>query len=334
MKYKRAYQKYKHLVVGGTFDLLHKGHEGFLKEAFLKSHRVTIGLTSDLMAAKKGNLFQNYNVRLVKIVEFLKKKRFENWQVLSIDNPFGTAIFNRTLDAILVSTETRTSAMEINKRRKTGGLKPLEIAHFRTILADDGERISSGRIKNGEITREGASFFARLTQAKKYLLPTSLRTDLAKPLGQLHNSVQKLVASKNNFFKLYVVGDASVANFLKLGIVPNLSIFDFKIQRKEVYAKVGDLGFGKGQKYQTVKNEPAEITRGLVIAIYKNLAGSFNLIKVDGEEDLAVLPLVLLAPLGAYVVYGQRNRGIVSIDVSEQKKSEFLKILELFQKTD
>ena len=39
--------KYGHLVVGGTFDLMHKGHEAFLQKAFASADKVTIGLTSD-----------------------------------------------------------------------------------------------------------------------------------------------------------------------------------------------------------------------------------------------------------------------------------------------
>src|SRR3989344_6788883 len=326
--------KYGHLVVGGTFDLMHKGHEAFLQKAFASADKVTIGLTSDSMASKNGNLFENYRIRRAKIIKFLKKKRFVNWRILKINDLFGTATLDKTLDVILVSSDTKSGAQEINKQRTIRHLKALEIVNFKTILADDDERISSGRIKNGEIDRQGKSYFMVLTSKSKFLLPSSMRTDLAKPLGQLLGSVGDFIEKHKNFDKLFVVGDASAVNFLKHGVLPTLSIIDFKIQRKEVYAKVGDLGFKKGQKYQTVKNEPAEITQELVIAIYKNLAGSFNLIKVDGEEDLAVLPLVLLAPLGACVVYGQRNRGIVKIDVSEQKKSEFLKILELFQKTD
>lgn len=324
--------KYMHIVVGGTFDVLHKGHKGFLETAFLKSRKVTIGLTSDLMASKKGGLFQNYKIRRAEIVEFLNKKGFKNWQILPIDDPFGTAVSNKSLDAILISSETATGAIEINKQRKIRKLKPLEVVAFKTVVADDSKKISSGRIKKGEINREGLSFVKRLTEAEKYLLPVNLRADLAKPFGQLYESIQTLVASKNSLQKLFVVGDASVANFLKQGLVPNLSIVDFKIQRKEVYSKVEDLGFKRSQKYQTVRNQPSEIARELIIAINKNMDNGASLIKVDGEEDLAVLPLVLLAPLGACVVYGQRDQGIVAIEVSERKKNQFLKIFEAFSK--
>ena len=56
------------------------------------------------------------------------------------------------------------------------------------------------------------------------------------------------------------------------------------------------------------------------------------MIIVDGEEDLAVLPVVLLAPLDSLVFYGQRNQGLVLVKVTEEKKSEFVKILARFKR--
>ena len=322
--------KYKHLVVGGTFDLMHAGHEAFLQKAFGTANKVSIGLTSDSMAARKGALFQNYRTRKKALINFLHKKNFKNWQIIKIDDSFGIATFDKTLDAILVSSETKKGAIEINKQRKTINLKPLKIILTKTVLADGGRKISSGRIKNGEIDQEGLSYFKLLTSQPKFLLPSSMRTALAKPLGQLFGSVEDFINKYKNFDKLFVVGDASVVNFLKLGIVPSLSIIDLKIERRNVYKNVYDLGFERKQKYQTVDNAAGEITRELSESIYTCLANGTGLIKVIGEEDLAVLPLVLLAPLENFVVYGQRGRGIVIIYVTEQKKVQFLKILEFF----
>ena len=94
--------KYKHLVLGGTFDLLHKGHKLFLKSAFLNATKVTIGLTSDSMASKKGNINQNCKIRRAEIIKFLTSEKLKNWQILAINDPFGTAIADKTFDEIIV----------------------------------------------------------------------------------------------------------------------------------------------------------------------------------------------------------------------------------------
>ena len=42
------------VAMGGTFDIVHKGHMALLSKAFSISSNVIIGLVSDELAAKKG----------------------------------------------------------------------------------------------------------------------------------------------------------------------------------------------------------------------------------------------------------------------------------------
>jgi hypothetical protein len=51
-------------------------------------------------------------------------------------------------------------------------------------------------------------------------------------------------------------------------------------------------------------------------------------IVVNGEEDLLVIPAVLLAKNGSAVVYGQPGRGMVLIKVTEKKKDIIQKLLD------
>ena len=55
-------------------------------------------------------------------------------------------------------------------------------------------------------------------------------------------------------------------------------------------------------------------------AISLTLKDSENrIIVVKGEEDLAVLPCLLVAPENAVVLYGQPNEGLVFVNVFEGK---------------
>lgn len=46
-----------------------------------------------------------------------------------------------------------------------------------------------------------------------------------------------------------------------------------------------------------------------------------TLIKVNGEEDLAILPLLLAAPEETVLLYGQPNEGIVALVVNSESRS-------------
>jgi len=51
---------------------------------------------------------------------------------------------------------------------------------------------------------------------------------------------------------------------------------------------------------------------------------------VEGEEDLLVIPTVLLAKEGSMVVYGFPEKGICLIEVSSETKKNFKEILNKF----
>ncbi|GBC75530.1 hypothetical protein HRbin06_00848 [archaeon HR06] len=59
------------------------------------------------------------------------------------------------MEAIVVSEETKERAKYLNKLRRERGLKPLKIVVVEMVKAEDGLRISSSRIRRGEIDEEG-----------------------------------------------------------------------------------------------------------------------------------------------------------------------------------
>ena len=73
-----------------------------------------------------------------------------------MNDNWGPGVFDESLNAIIVSEETEKVATELNVNRKLKGLKELEIVVIPLVLAKDGRRISSTRIRNKEINIEGS----------------------------------------------------------------------------------------------------------------------------------------------------------------------------------
>lgn len=143
------------VCIGGTFDPLHRGHRALIEKAFEVGDYVLIGLTSDSMVKKMKILrTRRYRVREKKLEEYLKRKKFKNYEVVKINDRYGPSI-NEDFDVIVVSPETEGIAYEINKIRKEKGKKTLKIYVIPFVLADDRKTISSSRVKKGEIDIEG-----------------------------------------------------------------------------------------------------------------------------------------------------------------------------------
>ena len=150
-------KKFDLVAMGGTFDVIHRGHITLLSEAFSISTKVIIGLTSDEMALRKGKNLQNdYSERLDKLVKTIEKN-FPNmvFEISKLDNDFGPAVLEKEVQALVVSGETSNQGEILNQFRKQKNLPFVDIVVVPMVLAKDGTRISTTRIKNQEIDHDG-----------------------------------------------------------------------------------------------------------------------------------------------------------------------------------
>ncbi len=149
--------KFGIVALGGTFDIIHKGHIELLSKAFSISSHVIIGLTGDELANKMGkSIIHNYSKRYETLTSVIHKT-FPNssYSISKLENDFGPAAIEGKLDALIVSEETRHKGDILNKLRKEKNLPLVKIITVPMALAEDGSRISTTRIKNSEIDIEG-----------------------------------------------------------------------------------------------------------------------------------------------------------------------------------
>jgi pantetheine-phosphate adenylyltransferase len=149
---------YETVVVGGTFDVLHSGHQKLIMKAFEIGKFVLIGLCSDAYIKKmnKPHGIATYTQRLEELKKYLKINGFlEKAEITTLDDQYGVTLSNKKIDAIVVSEETEPRAQKINQKRNNLGLSPLSIIKVKMVLSEDHYPISSTRIWFEEIDKDG-----------------------------------------------------------------------------------------------------------------------------------------------------------------------------------
>lgn len=151
-------KKFRKLALGGTFDLIHKGHEELFAKAFELGEEIIVGITTDEFVQElyKDHSINEYEFRKNHLLEFIKKIASEDRCIIvPLDNPYGPTIHDKSIEAILVSKESEKAVDIINRIRIDNGFKSLKIISIELILAEDGQPISTTRIKKGIIDRNG-----------------------------------------------------------------------------------------------------------------------------------------------------------------------------------
>jgi uncharacterized protein (UPF0218 family) len=151
-------------------------------------------------------------------------------------------------------------------------------------------------------------------------LPKSLRKELKEPFGDLHKSIdvieEPLRKQLQNNNLIIGIGDVTTRNLIELGIQPQICIVDNKIERRPVQ---NNLDHTDNIKY--INNPAGTLTEELLDAIEDAISTVTQekpeIIVVDGEEDLAVIPCILNSPDNTYILYGQPQEGVVLVKVDE-----------------
>ncbi|MCD6215689.1 MAG: pantetheine-phosphate adenylyltransferase [Candidatus Aenigmarchaeota archaeon] len=143
------------VMIGGSWDRFHAGHRYILLTAFEHGKKVGIGVTGekffmDKLKKKKQKNGESYKKRVKHIKEFITKFGLKSRaKICDID------VALRRYGPLIVSEETYQGALEVNKNRRKLGKSLLPIIKINRLQAEDDQPISSTRIRQGKIDKNG-----------------------------------------------------------------------------------------------------------------------------------------------------------------------------------
>lgn len=331
---KKEYEPMYNLsVCGGTFDRLHAGHKAFLRYILAHSKKVMLGVTSDAYVRKQkqdASFIASFAERKAALEDFLKQEHTrEKVTIASIDSVFYPSEWELIpLEAIFVTNDSRNGAMRINEDRKKKGLPLLDVVVV-PMVSQSNKKLSSSTLRT---THPSLKKTVRMSYKRTLLLPQSQRIHLQKPFGNVIR-LEDMPFTTIEGEKTITVGDVVTKQFNERHVGQRISVVDFIVQRKPTYNSVQELGFSGEELILSAKNPAGYVT----VSLWDTLEQAFSItqkriiVRIYGEEDLAVLPLVLLAPLGTSIFYGQPHQGVVQVIVSKKTKENAYDIISKFE---
>ncbi|WP_406670154.1 GTP-dependent dephospho-CoA kinase family protein [Methanolobus sp. ZRKC4] len=164
-------------------------------------------------------------------------------------------------------------------------------------------------------------------------LPDTLRPRFRESFGSLYrgkgdDTIRKLSGDLGSPTKLISVGDVTTFHLLNSDIIPDILIVDDRTKRGPASDRVVVGTKHKGFTEIFVDNPAGVITEDLIDAVGSAIRSDERVrIFVRGEEDLAALPAILMAPEGSAVLYGQPDEGVVLVKITLPKKEQMKNLL-------
>lgn len=321
-------KQYRSIGLGGAFDHFHAGHQAFLTMVASLTDKAYIGIsTVELIREKElAYLIQPWAEREAAVRNFLEPFGIEV-ETFELVDPFGPTLEPGIVEAVAVTEQTQRGGELINEQRVMNGLSPLPIHVCEMVRDETGEIISSTRIRAGEIDRHGNVYIKYL---QDIILNEEQRQFFGKPQGEIIDvkNVKQMMAREisSEYPQILLVGDVCTESFFEHNIPFSLGIIDGLSRRELFQTQFAD----RMKLVKSVKNVAGGISSELAATLQAELQSknpskeNYRIIKIEGEEDLATVAAVLLAPLNTHVFYGQPNQGLVHVLVTEEKKQEFL----------
>jgi GTP-dependent dephospho-CoA kinase len=149
-------------------------------------------------------------------------------------------------------------------------------------------------------------------------LPEDKRQFFKAPFGTLYPDISDVLPLIRGSL-VFSVGDVVTYRLIENGITPDIAVIDGHTMR----SPCDRSPLIKACRIQA-KNPAGTLSEELLDGLKEALEHMPALVCVDGEEDLAVIPLVMMAPEGVLILYGQPGEGIVlrTVDSPAKRKAE------------
>ncbi len=163
------------------------------------------------------------------------------------------------------------------------------------------------------------------------ILSDDKREVFKKPIGRDFKEEELIQLDKGS--KLVTVGDVVSLVVRKHGVVPFLSIYDGMTERHEM-TEFSSMVEENHWDLIEVRNPPKMITAELLEAVKNAFEGKTHIIKVIGEEDLATVACMVLAPYGTHIVYGWPGKGMKLVTTDELVRKEAKTLIEMMEELE
>jgi uncharacterized protein (UPF0218 family)/phosphopantetheine adenylyltransferase len=266
------------------------------------------------------NLIQPEKLRVENLSAYLRSIQLEDTirvevistyeDLISIEGPTTFMLFE---GPCCVEIEAKGLDMRRERLAFSDRMEPLK-----PVQAQDGDKMSSARIRLGEVDRQGRPLMRTSEPPRR--LPEQRRAGLQTPKGEVYdtkdgNPERRIVTRiQEEAPELVIaVGDVTSASLIAENYTPDVCVVD-GITKRGVF----EGSFSAEIEYR-IYNPAAmifpEAWSAMNTAIHD---GAKSLIVVEGEEDLMGFPAVLLAPEGSVMLYGQPDVGVVWVPVNKQ----------------
>ncbi len=307
------------------FDRLHVGHHAMIDVLSDMPDPVAVVFDGELVSAELelASLIQPLTFRIGNLKAYLTN--------MELDSVIRVEILSRFEEFLDIGYEITFLMFEgpccaeieenaIEMRQKKRGLKD-SFRKLKPFRAVDGDKMSSARVRSGEVDRRGRSL--RGTAEPPRRLETSRRSDLKAPKGDVFHvkdgSPEQRVVSRLNDEQppqVIAVGDVTCATVINEGFQPDVSIVDGITKRGKFE------GTFTAEEEYVIFNPAATIYPEAWSAIDTAINDQVkSLVIVEGEEDLMGFPGVLLAPKDSVMLYGQPDVGIVWVPVTDENRN-------------
>ena len=159
-----------------------------------------------------------------------------------------------------------------------------------------------------------------------YILKPEMAQELKQTTSRIYTDTPNILFNSKS---VATIGDICTVKLIQEDIIPNLMIVDYKTKRniKLTEKQISIIESVKCKNVE-VDNESGTISQQLYFEIKKAIKSEImTKIIVNGEEDLATLPVIKHSKIGAKVIYGMPDKGMVVVDVNQQTKERANKLL-------